>query len=151
MDTLSPEERHRNMSNIRAKNTKPEKMIRSALFNAGFRYRICDKRYPGKPDIVLPRYHSVIFINGCFWHAHENCRYFVLPKSNIYFWTSKLQKNKERDEFILSWYKENAWKICIVWECALRGSNTDRKLESVKNSIITWLRNPSDLFIEFKE
>lgn len=81
MDVLSPEDRHKNMSHIRSKDTKPEKQIRSALFKAGFRYRICDKRYPGKPDLIFPRYYAVIFINGCFWHAHENCQYFVFPKS----------------------------------------------------------------------
>ena len=82
MDTLTHEVRHKNMSHIRSKNTKPEKQIRSALFKTGFRYRICDKRYPGKPDLIFPRYYAVIFINGCFWHAHENCHYFVFPKSN---------------------------------------------------------------------
>ena len=85
MDTLTHEVRHKNMSHIRSKNTKPEKQIRSALFKTGFRYRICDKRYPGKPDLIFPRYYAVIFINGCFWHAHENCHYFVFPKSNQEF------------------------------------------------------------------
>ena len=89
MDTLSPEDRHKNMSHIRSKDTKPEKQIRSALFKAGFRYRICDKHYPGKPDLIFPRYFAVIFINGCFWHAHENCSYFVFPKSNQEFWKKK--------------------------------------------------------------
>lgn len=79
MDVLSPENRHKNMSHIRSKDTKPEKQIRSALWKAGFRYRICDKRYPGKPDLIFPRYYAVVFINGCFWHAHEGCRYFVFP------------------------------------------------------------------------
>ena len=83
MDILSSENRHKNMSHIRSKDTKPEKQIRSALWKAGFRYRICDKRYPGKPDLIFPRYYAVVFINGCFWHTHENSRSFSKIKSGI--------------------------------------------------------------------
>ncbi len=115
MDVLSCENRHKNMSHIKAKNTKPEKQIRSALFKAGFRYRICDKRYPGKPDLIFPHYYAVIFINDCFWHAHEGCRYFVMPKSNQVFWKNKLQRNKERDSENLKYYQEKCWRVCFVW------------------------------------
>ena len=85
MDNLSVENRHLNMSHIRSKDTKPERQIRSTLFKAGFRYRICDKRYPGKPDLIFPPYYAIIFINGCFWHSHEYCRYLVFLKCNLYF------------------------------------------------------------------
>ncbi len=150
MDTLSPENRHKNMSNIRSKNTKPEKQIRSALWRAGFRYRICDKLYPGRPDIILPRYYAVIFINGCFWHAHEGCRYFVFPKSNKKFWKKKFEKNKERDKKVIEHYKEECWRICVVWECAIRGKNTRQKIERVTEQIIQWLELPEEAFLEIK-
>ena len=111
MDVLSPENRHKNMSHIRSKDTKPEKQIRSALWKAGFRYRICDKRYPGKPDLIFPRYYAVVFINGCFWHAHEGCRYFVFPKSNQEFWKKKFERNKERDGENLRFYQNQCWRV----------------------------------------
>lgn len=148
MDTLSPTSRHLAMSHIRSKDTKPEKMIRSALFKAGFRYRICDKRYPGKPDIVFPHYYAVIFINGCFWHAHENCRHFRFPKSNLKFWKKKFERNKERDAKNLRYYQEQRWRVCIVWECAIRGKNSKQKVEKVTEEIIRWLEIPDEAFIE---
>ena len=144
MDVLSPEDRHKNMSHIRSKNTKPEKLIRSALFKAGFRYRICDKRYPGKPDLIFPKYYAVIFINGCFWHAHERCRYFVFPKSNQEFWLNKFETNKRRDEETLEYYLEHSWRVCVVWECAIRGKDQRLKIELVTNEIIQWLEESSD-------
>lgn len=144
MDTLSPEDRHRNMALIRSKDTKPEKQIRSALFRAGFRYRICDRRYPGTPDLVFPRYYAVVFINGCFWHAHENCRYFVFPKSNREFWQKKFTANRERDERTIRFYQEQCWRICIVWECAIRGKHGRAKIEHVTNQIIAWLETAEE-------
>ncbi len=150
MDTLTSSQRHKNMSHIRSKNTAPEKQIRSALHKAGFRYRICDKRYPGKPDIILPHYYAVIFINGCFWHAHEGCKYFVFPKSNKKFWKEKFNKNKERDAKILQHYKNECWRICIVWECSIRGKNSRQKIETVKDQIIEWLEESSDQFLEIQ-
>lgn len=148
MDTLSPENRHKNMSHIRAKDTRPEKLIRSALFKAGFRYRICDKRYPGKPDLIFPRYYAVIFINGCFWHAHENCRYFVFPKSNQEFWGKKFRRNRERDAEILKYYREECWRICVVWECAIRGKKSKEKIEEVTETISLWLEEEGEAFLE---
>lgn len=150
MDTLSLEARHKNMSHIRSKNTTPEKQIRSALHRAGFRYRICDKRYPGKPDIILPRYYAVIFINGCFWHAHENCPYFVFPKSNQSFWQKKFNRNKERDAENIKYYQEQCWRICVVWECAIRGKNAGRKIEKVTDEIIQWLEESGEPFLEIR-
>lgn len=150
MDTLTPESRHKNMSRIRSKNTSPEKTIRKALHKAGFRYRICDKRYPGKPDLVFPKYYAVIFINGCFWHAHENCRYFVFPKSNKEFWKKKFTRNKERDREVLAYYQDQCWRICTVWECAIRGKDSRRKIEKVTGQIIQWLEEPQEPVLEIR-
>lgn len=150
MDSLTVEKRHINMSHIKAKNTKPEKEIRSALFRAGFRYRICDKRYPGKPDIVFPHYYAVIFINGCFWHAHDGCHYFSFPKTNQKFWEEKFIRNKERDAKNLKYYLDQCWRVCIVWCCAIRGKNSNQKIETVKDQIIQWLEESSDQFLEIK-
>ena len=98
MDVHSKETRSYNMSRIRSKNTKPEEIVRKHLFSLGFRYRKNDKRYPGTPDIVLPKYKTVIFINGCFWHGHSGCKYFVVPKSNTEFWQNKIAANIARDD-----------------------------------------------------
>lgn len=97
MDVHDKKTRSYNMSRIKSKNTKPEEMVRKYLFSHGFRYRKNDKRLPGTPDIVLPKYRVVIFVNGCFWHGHNQCRYFVIPKSNTEFWVDKINKNIERD------------------------------------------------------
>jgi len=148
MDVLSPSDRHKNMSHIRSKNTRPEKLIRSALFKAGFRYRICDKRYPGKPDLIFPKYHAVIFINGCFWHAHEGCRYFVVPKTNQGFWLNKFDTNKRRDEETLEYYRKQCWRVCVVWECAIRGKDSRAKVELATNEIILWLEESVSPFLE---
>ena len=155
MDSLSPSDRHKNMSRIRSRDTKPEKQIRSALWKAGFRYRICDKRYPGKPDLIFPRYYAVIFINGCFWHAHgwesgEACRYFRFPRSNQAFWKKKFTHNKERDAATISYYQNQCWRVCLVWECSIRGKNSRLKIENVTGQIIEWLEESSDPFLEIK-
>ncbi|MCR5762668.1 MAG: very short patch repair endonuclease [Treponema sp.] len=150
MDSFSPERRHYIMSQIRSKDTKPEKQIRSALFKAGFRFRICDKRYPGKPDLIFPRYYAVIFINGCFWHAHEKCRLFDFPKSNKPYWQKKFARNKERDAQNLKYYQDQCWRVCFVWECAIRGKNSRQKIENVKDRIIQWLEEPDEAFLELR-
>ena len=109
------------MSHIKAKDTKPELKIRQFLFSKGFRFRKNDKRLPGTPDIVLTKYKTVIFVNGCFWHVHENCKYFTLPKSNSDFWKQKLQDNKERDERVYRKNRELGWNVIIVWQCEIKG------------------------------
>ena len=96
MDRLTKEQRHRNMAAIRGRDTKPEILVRKFLFSRGFRYRLNHPRLPGHPDLVLRKYRTVIFVNGCFWHGHENCKYFRLPKTNIDFWQKKIERNKER-------------------------------------------------------
>ncbi|MBQ5382891.1 MAG: DNA mismatch endonuclease Vsr [Treponema sp.] len=150
MDIFTRDERHKIMSHIKARDTKPEKEIRSALFKAGFRYRICDKRYPGKPDLIFPRFFAVVFINGCFWHAHENCRYFSMPKTNLRFWKKKFRRNKERDAENLKYYQDKCWRVCFVWECAIRGKKTRQKIERVKDEIIRWLEEPDEAFLEIR-
>ena len=122
-DKLTPERRSWNMSQIRSTDTKPEEYVRKFLFASGLRYRKNDKRYPGKPDIVLPKYHTVIFVNGCFWHAH-NCNEGHIPKSNSSYWEQKLQNNIARDQKNYKLLKEKGWKIIIVWECELKTENT---------------------------
>ncbi len=118
MDNHTTEQRHYNMSRITSKNTKPEEIVRKFLFAHGFRYRKNDKRYPGHPDIVLPKYKTVIFINGCFWHMHD-CNEFVLPKSNLDYWLPKLERNKQRDKENIEKIQALGWRVIVVWECEL--------------------------------
>lgn len=119
-DRHSADARSFNMSQIHSRDTTLEVKVRKYLFSMGFRYRKNDRRYPGKPDIVLPKYKTVIFINGCFWHMHEGCKCAVWPKSNTEFWTPKLIKNKERDTRNTSMLETMGWKVITVLECELR-------------------------------
>lgn len=119
------------MSRIKGKNTKPEEIVRKYLFSKGFRYRINDKRLPGTPDIVLPKYRTVIFVNGCFWHGHEGCRYFVWPQNNADFWKSKIIANIERDCKKDAELNERGWKVIVIWECQLKPRSKDDTLESL--------------------
>ena len=129
-DVLTPEQRSYNMSCIRSKNTKPEEIVRKYLFSKGFRYRKNDARLPGKPDVVLPKYKTVIFVNGCFWHKHEGCKYFVWPKNNADFWKAKISANVERDQRNYTALQEMGWKVILVWECELKGdARTERLLK----------------------
>lgn len=134
-DVHSPETRSYNMSRIHAKDTKPEVRLRKALFAKGFRYRKNDSRLPGKPDIVLPKYKTVIFVNGCFWHAHEGCKYFVMPKTRVDFWSNKIKGNIERDRKQYSDLKSLGWNILVVWECSLRKNSFDSSLSNIIYSI----------------
>ena len=119
-DVMTPQQRHDCMSHIRSKNTKPEQLVRQALWHQGFRYRLHVKDLPGKPDIVLPKYKTAIFINGCFWHGHEGCKDFVIPKSNTAFWLEKIGKNKERDARDETALTSAGWKVITIWECELK-------------------------------
>ena len=119
-DIMTPQQRHVCMSHIRSKNTKPEQLVRQALWHKGFRYRLNVKDLPGKPDIVLPKYKAAIFINGCFWHGHEGCKDFVIPKSNTTFWLEKIGKNKERDARDETALTSAGWKVITIWECELK-------------------------------
>lgn len=119
-DPLTKQQRRLNMSRIRNRDTKPEFVVRTGLHRLGFRYRLHDKRLIGKPDIVLPRFRTVVFVHGCFWHGHE-CDLGVIPRSNSAFWHKKISLNQERDRRVTRQLIEEGWKIAIVWECALRG------------------------------
>lgn len=134
-DVHSPETRSYNMSRIRSKNTKPEEKVRKYLFAKGFRYRKNDKRLPGKPDIVLPKYKTVIFVNGCFWHRHEGHSCFKWPSSNVDFWRNKLLRNVERDKE--NYYKLNnaGWKVITIWECETKKAIFEDTMNKVLETI----------------
>lgn len=119
------------MSRIRNKNTKPEEIVRKYLFAHGFRYRKNDVRLPGKPDIVLPKYKTVIFVNGCFWHKHEGCRYFVWPKNNADFWKKKIESNVARDIKNYHLLETLGWRVLTVWECELKQNQKEETLERI--------------------
>ena len=137
MDNRSKEARSRNMSNIPSKNTKPEETVRKYLFAQGFRYRKNVSKLPGKPDIVLPKYKTTVFINGCFWHGHEGCKYFVPPKTNTEFWYAKFKYNQERDERNYQKLRDLGWRILIVWECEIRHGDADKRLKELAEEIRT--------------
>ena len=105
------------MSSVKHESTKPEEYVRKFLFSHGFRYRKNDKRYPGKPDIVLPKYKTIIFVNGCFWHQHPNCKKAVIPEANRDYWMEKLKKNVSRDKAVQQRLRDQGWNVIIVWEC----------------------------------
>lgn len=123
-DVHSPSVRSYNMSRIKGRNTKPEMLVRKFLFSKGFRYRLHVKSLPGKPDIVLPKYKTVIFIHGCFWHGHENCKKFVIPKTRTEFWLEKIKTNISNDMNNAKKLRNYGWKVLIVWECMLDDNNT---------------------------
>lgn len=118
-DTHTKEIRSKNMSHIRSTNSKPEEVVRKYLFSQGFRYRKNDKGLPGKPDIVLPKYKTVIFVNGCFWHKHD-CPRFVWPASNQEYWIPKILRNVERDKENYTALENKGWRVLVVWECELK-------------------------------
>jgi len=120
MDKISPEHRSWNMSRIRSGNTKPEIIVRSLLHRMGYRFRLHKKDLPGKPDIVLPKYRTIIFVHGCFWHRHSECRYAYTPKSRIDFWEEKFTRNIERDQEVKGELETMNWKVLTVWECETR-------------------------------
>jgi len=142
-DNHTPAVRSYNMSRIQSKNTKPEELVRKYLFACGLRYRKCDKRYPGKPDIVFPKYHTAVFINGCFWHSHAGCPGFVMPKSNLDYWRPKLERNRIRDAENISSLQKNGWKVIVVWECELKKDVRQKRLEMLYNEIIGSALNSS--------
>jgi len=130
-DVHDKETRSYNMSRIRGKNTKPEIIVRKYLFSEGFRYRLNDIKLPGKPDIVLPKYRTVIFVNGCFWHGHQDCKYFVLPKTRTEWWYQKINKTKERDRISHQHLNQLGYNIITVWECQLKPSIREKTLKSI--------------------
>ena len=131
MDVHDKKTRSYNMSCIKGKNTKPEEIVRKYLFSLGFRYRKNDKRLPGTPDIVLPKYRTVIFVNGCFWHGHQGCRYFVVPKTNTEFWMNKIDANRARDQKKISELEAMGWRVIVIWECELKQGKQDDTLRRI--------------------
>lgn len=120
-----------NMSQIKGKDTKPEIMVRKYIFSKGFRYRLHDKRLPGKPDVVFPKLKVVVFIHGCFWHGHSNCRYFVLPKTRTEWWLKKIERNKQLDRENLLKLKADGWKVLTIFECKLKPNVRAKTLENL--------------------
>ena len=144
-DVHSSETRSYNMSRIRNKDTKPEELVRKYLFSKGFRYRKNDARLPGKPDIVLPKYKTVVFVNGCFWHGHTGCRYFVWPKNNSEFWREKIIGNIARDQKNYELLRELGWHVFVIWECELKRSVMEKTLDSLINNIKQCLQSTTNL------
>ena len=136
MDRVSREKRSDIMSRVRGKNTKPEEIVRKYLFSKGFRYRKNDTRYPGKPDIVLPKYHTMIFVNGCFWHQHFGCKAAALPEANHQYWEEKLTRNAERDKHEIQQLTDMGWRVIIVWECEISNKQKrDVRLSALADEI----------------
>lgn len=134
-DIKTKEARSYNMSRIRGKDTKPEEIVRKYLFSKGFRYRKNDRRLPGSPDIVLPRYKTVVFVNGCFWHGHPGCKYFVWPKNNAEFWHNKIQANIIRDQQKQEQLCACGWNVIVIWECQLRPNARDETLTQLEKAL----------------
>lgn len=130
-DKLTPEHRSWNMSRIKGKDTKIEVIVRKYLFNKGYRFRKNDKRYPGKPDIVLPKYKTVIFVHGCFWHRHTGCKDATIPKTRTEFWNDKFEKNVRNDEVKQEQLEQMGWKVIVIWECELE-KNFLKTMEAVE-------------------
>ena len=135
-DRLTPEQRSWNMSKIKGKDTSIEMKVRKELFNRGYRYRKNDKRLPGTPDIVLPKYDTVVFINGCFWHRHPNCKFATTPKSNIEFWNKKFQTNIMNDYKAYRSLELLGWKVITIWECEVKSD-----LNSAVDKIIMFMKS----------
>ena len=131
-DSLTHSQRSYNMSRIRGKDTKPELIVRKWLWGHGYRYRLNHPRLPGKPDIVLRKYRTCIFVNGCFWHGHEGCRYYTHPKTNIAFWTEKVTRNRERDAKVIEELAAMHWRTITIWECQLKPAVREETLLSLE-------------------
>ena len=137
-DVHTKAQRSYNMSRIRSTNTKPEMLVRKFLHAQGFRYRLHDKKLPGKPDIVLPKYKTVIFVHGCFWHGHEGCKYYVVPKTKTEWWLNKINTNKANDRRSVDVLKKEGWKVIEIWECDLKKANTVQLLGKVSRKILSY-------------
>ena len=143
VDVVDAATRSRMMAGIRTRDTKPEMLIRKGLHARGFRYRLTSQCVPGKPDLVLPKWRTVVLVHGCFWHWH-GCALSKMPASNAEFWRLKLAANKRRDEAVKRLLAADGWRIVTVWECATRGKNAREKLPSVLDSLARWIRDPNN-------
>ena len=135
MDKMTKEQRSHCMASIHSKATKPEMIVRRYLFAHGFRYRVNHPRLPGHPDIVMRKYRTVIFVNGCFWHGHEGCKYFVMPKSRMDFWQAKIKRNIQRDKEEQKRLADMGWHCITVWECQLKPKVREETLQSLEYTI----------------
>jgi DNA mismatch endonuclease (patch repair protein) len=136
-DVHNIETRSYNMSQIKGKNTKPEMLVRKFLFHNGFRYRLHDKTLPGKPDIIITKYKTIVFVNGCFWHGHKGCKYFVIPKTKTEWWLNKIKTTQKKDKQSEIELNVQGWKVIHVWECELKKDNVDSRLSSLKQQILS--------------
>jgi DNA mismatch endonuclease, patch repair protein len=125
-----------NMSMIKGKDTKPEMLVRKFVFSKGLRYRLHDKKLPGRPDLVFPKYKKAVFIHGCYWHAHKRCKYFVLPKTKTEWWFDKIDGNRKRDKVNIAKLRDMNWEVIIVWECDLKPKKIDQTLHALVNKLI---------------
>lgn len=146
-DIKTKEQRSYNMSRVRSTETKPEQILRSALHKAGFRFRKNVKDLPGKPDIVLPKYKTVVFMHGCFWHGHLGCKKAKLPATQTEFWKTKIEGNIERDKQSILLLQKQSWRIAIIWECAIKNKHA---LSETTERLVSWLKS-DDLFLETPE
>ncbi|MBP5688916.1 MAG: DNA mismatch endonuclease Vsr [Muribaculaceae bacterium] len=142
-DKMTPEQRHHCMSRIHSRDTKPEMIVRRWLWSQGYRYRLNVKQLPGRPDIVLTRFSTVIFVNGCFWHAHDGCDKYRIPLTNVDFWTEKFRRNRERDERNYRLLHKMGWYVLVVWECQLTKENRSATLLALSHRL-------SQIFLEAK-
>ena len=134
-DVHDKQTRSYNMSRIKSKNTKPEMLVRKFLHANGFRFRLHTKELAGKPDIVLPKYKTVIFINGCFWHGHKNCKYFTIPKTRTEWWTAKINANIINDTKAVKTLKKDGWQVIVVWQCQLKPVKLEKTLSTLLKKI----------------
>lgn len=141
VDTISTRKRSLLMASIKSKNTKPELILRSALHHTGFRFRLRNKKLPGNPDLVLPKYNVAIFVHGCFWHQHEYCKISHIPKSRTVYWTEKFKKNTKRDQKALYELKLLGWRTAWIWECSL---SNQKNIKSTTQELATWIKFDSE-------
>lgn len=139
MDVLTPDQRRRCMASIKGRDTKPEVVLRKALFGLGLRYRLHDRALPGTPDLVFPKYRAVLFVHGCFWHGH-GCNLFVVPHTNTAFWIAKIAGNQARDEAATRALRKLGWRVMTAWECALRGREK-QEVGDVARRVARWLES----------
>jgi DNA mismatch endonuclease, patch repair protein len=140
-DVHNKETRSFNMSQIKSKNTKPEILVRKFLYSQSFRFRLHGKNLPGKPDIILSKYKTVIFVHGCFWHGHQNCKYFTLPKSRTDWWANKIARNIQNDQRTLIAIRSQGWNIILLWECQLKPKTIQNTFISLLLELKTFQKN----------
>lgn len=140
-DIMTPEQRHKCMAAIKGKDTKPEMLVRRYLHACGFRYSLHCKKLPGSPDLVFRSLRTVIFIHGCFWHGHEKCKYYRLPKSNTEFWRDKVEQNRQRDSAVIQELESKGWRVFIIWECELKNKSTREATLRRISRELSYLRN----------